>query len=97
MRLFYASLVLGIASFVGAVASVVEREWLLAGILFGVFAAYCLVGPRLVRRIPEEQMECPRFRGHLSAWSAMSGLAGRIVRHAKGIEFQEAVSAGVPA
>lgn len=42
-------------------------------------------------------MECPRFRGQLSAWSALSGWAGRMLRHAKGIELQEAVSAGVPA
>jgi hypothetical protein len=42
-------------------------------------------------------MECPRFCGHLSAWSAVSGWAGRIVRHAEGIELQEAVPAGVPA
>jgi uncharacterized integral membrane protein len=39
-------------------------------------------------------MECPRC-GHLSASSALSGLAGRIVRHAKGIELQEAVPVGV--
>jgi hypothetical protein len=39
-------------------------------------------------------MECPRFGGHLSAWSAVSGVAGRIVCHAKGIELQEAVPAG---
>ncbi len=45
----------------------------------------------------KQALEFPRFRGHLRAWSAVSGLAGRIVRHAKGIEFQEAVSAGVPA
>ena len=56
MRLFYAALVLGIASFVGAVASVFAREWLLAGILLGAFMAWCLVAPRLVRRIPEEQL-----------------------------------------
>ena len=43
------------------------------------------------------ELECPRFRGRLSAWSALSGWAGRIVRHAKGIELQEAVRAGVPA
>jgi hypothetical protein len=43
------------------------------------------------------KVECPRFRGHLSAWSALSGLAGRIVRHAKRIELQEAVPAGVSA
>jgi hypothetical protein len=42
-------------------------------------------------------LECPRFCGRLSAWSALSGWAGRIVRHAKGIELQEAVPAGVPA
>ena len=39
----------------------------------------------------------PRFRGHLSAWSAVSGRAGRIVRHATGIELPEAVSVGVQA
>jgi hypothetical protein len=33
----------------------------------------------------------------VSAWSAMSGRAGRIVRHAKGIELSEAVPAGVSA
>jgi hypothetical protein len=56
MRLFYASLVVGIASFAGAVASVFAREWLLAGILVGVFAGWCLVAARLVKRIPEEKM-----------------------------------------
>jgi hypothetical protein len=35
--------------------------------------------------------------GHLSAWSALSGWAGRMLRHAKGIELSQAVSAGVPA
>ena len=44
-----------------------------------------------------DTLECPRFGGHLSAWSAMSDRAGRIVRHAKGIELQKAVPAGVPA
>jgi hypothetical protein len=43
------------------------------------------------------QLECPRFRGHLSAGSASSGLAGRMRHHAKGIELSEAVSAGVSA
>lgn len=43
------------------------------------------------------EVECPRLGGHLSAWSAMSGWAGRIVRYAKGIELQEAVPAGVSA
>ena len=43
------------------------------------------------------RLECPRFGGHLSAWSALSGWAGRIVRHAKGIELQEAVPVGVSA
>src|SRR3954449_3324181 len=42
-------------------------------------------------------MECPRFGGQLSAWSALSGWAGRMLRHAKGIELQEAVPVGVPA
>ena len=44
-----------------------------------------------------DEVECPRFRGHLSAGSALSDLAGRMGHHAKGIEFQEAVPAGVPA
>src|SRR4051812_49197541 len=43
------------------------------------------------------ELECPRFGGQLSAWSALSGWAGRMLRYAKGIEFQEAVPAGVPA
>src|SRR5262249_55622843 len=43
------------------------------------------------------EVECPRFGGHLSAWSALSGRAGRMACHAKGIEFSEAVSAGVSA
>jgi hypothetical protein len=42
-------------------------------------------------------VEFPRFRGHLSAWSALSGWAGRMRRYAEGIEFSEAVLAGVPA
>ena len=42
-------------------------------------------------------VECPRFGGHLSAWSALSGWAGRMRCYAKGIELQEAVSVGVPA
>jgi hypothetical protein len=45
----------------------------------------------------EEEMECPRFRGHLSAWSAQSDLAERIVHHATGIELPEAVHVGVSA
>ena len=44
-----------------------------------------------------EEVECPRFRGRVSAWSARSDRAGRIVHHAKGIELPEAVSAGVSA
>jgi hypothetical protein len=44
-----------------------------------------------------EEVECPRFRGHLSAGSALSDLAGRMRHHAKGIELQEAVPAGVSA
>jgi hypothetical protein len=50
-----------------------------------------------IQEIRHAMVECPRFGGHLSAWSAVSGWAGRIVRHAKGIELQEAVRAGVPA
>jgi DNA-binding XRE family transcriptional regulator len=42
-------------------------------------------------------LECPRFRGHLSAGSVLSDLAGRMRHHAKGIELPEAVSAGVSA
>ena len=42
-------------------------------------------------------VEFPRFRGHLSAWSPVSGQAGRMRHHATGIELQEAVPAGVPA
>jgi hypothetical protein len=42
-------------------------------------------------------LECPRFGGHLIAWSALSGWAGRMARYAKGIELQEAVHVGVPA
>jgi hypothetical protein len=42
-------------------------------------------------------LECPRFGGHLSAWSALSGWAGRMRRYAKGIELSQAVPAGVPA
>jgi hypothetical protein len=42
-------------------------------------------------------MEFPRFRGHLSAWSALSGWAGRMRRYAEGIELSEAVYVGVPA
>jgi transposase len=34
-------------------------------------------------------VECPRFRGHLSAWSAQSDLAERIVHHATGSNFQK--------
>ena len=32
-------------------------------------------------------LECPRLGGHLSAWSAQSDRAGRMRRHAKGIEL----------
>ena len=46
---------------------------------------------------PEASLEFPRFGGHLSAGSAVSDLAGRMRHHAKGIELQEAVSAGVSA
>jgi len=42
-------------------------------------------------------LECPRFGGQLSAWSALSGWAGRMRRHAKGIELSQAVPAGVSA
>jgi hypothetical protein len=42
-------------------------------------------------------VECPRFRGHLSAGSVLSDLAGRMRHHAKGIESTEAVPAGVSA
>jgi transposase len=42
---------------------------------------------------PERYVECPRFRGHLSAWSALSDRAGGMRHHAKGIEPSEAVSA----
>jgi hypothetical protein len=42
-------------------------------------------------------LECPRFGGHLSAWSALSGWAGRMRRYAEGIELSQAVLAGVPA
>lgn len=45
----------------------------------------------------ELMVECPRFGGHLSAWSAVSGWAGRMGRSAKGLEPSEAVSAGVSA
>lgn len=45
----------------------------------------------------ESRMECPRFGGHLSAGSVASGPVGRMGHHAKGIELQEAVSAGVSA
>ncbi len=44
-----------------------------------------------------EALECPRFGGHLSTWSVLSGQAGRMSGHAKGIELPEAVPAGVPA
>jgi hypothetical protein len=43
------------------------------------------------------ELEFPRFRGHLSAWSALSDWAGRMRHHAEGIELSEAVLAGVPA
>jgi hypothetical protein len=46
---------------------------------------------------PRPAVECPRFGGHLSAWSALSGWAGRMRRYAKGIELSQAVLAGVPA
>jgi hypothetical protein len=36
-------------------------------------------------------VECPRFRGHLSAWSAVSDLAGRI-----GVHVQHPVSPSLP-
>src|SRR6184192_2523874 len=42
-------------------------------------------------------LECPRFRGHLSAWSAQSDQARRMSAHAKGIELPEAVPARVSA
>ena len=35
-------------------------------------------GPLLPGRSGSASVECPRFRGHLSAWSALSGLAGRM-------------------
>lgn len=56
MRLFYAAVGVGIASLVGAIAAAFAREWLLAGILLGVWAAYCVIAPRLAKRIPEERM-----------------------------------------
>ena len=56
MRLFYASVVIGVASLVGAIAAAFAQEWLLAGTLMGVFVAYCVIEPRLAKRIPEEQM-----------------------------------------
>ena len=37
----------------------------------------------------------PVWWTRLSAWSAVSGLAGRMCRYAKGIELQEAVSAAI--
>jgi hypothetical protein len=45
----------------------------------------------------ETVVECPRFGGHLRAWSAVSGQAGRMRHHATGIELSEAVPAGVSA
>jgi hypothetical protein len=42
---------------------------------------------------PSPALEFPCFRGHLSAGSAVSDLAGRMRHHAKGIELQEAVPA----
>jgi hypothetical protein len=58
-----------------------------------------LVNARHVKQVPGRKtgMECPRFGGHLSAWSALSGWAGRMRRYAKGIELSQAVLAGVPA
>jgi hypothetical protein len=49
-------------------------------------------------RMTEEELVVPlelewtRFRGHLSAWSAVSDLAGRI-----GVHVQDPVSSPVPA
>ncbi len=54
--------------------------------------------PQMLRVVEEMwPVECPRFRGHPSAWSAQSDQAGRMSAHAKGIELPQAVPAGVPA
>jgi hypothetical protein len=57
VRIFYASLLIGLAGFIGGVGSALAHEWLMAGVLVGVFVAYCLVAPRLVRRIPPEAIQ----------------------------------------
>jgi hypothetical protein len=56
-----------------------------------------LIIPTAIYRLQAIEMECPRFRGHLSACSAQSDLAERIVHHATGIELPEAVHVGVSA
>ena len=58
---------------------------------------WALVEPLLPRRERRFRLEFPRFCGHLSAWSVLSGQAGRMARYAEGIESSEAVSGGVPA
>ena len=61
------------------------------------WSRFCRSGRRIRWAAIGRAVECPRFGGHLIAWSALSGWAGRMVRYAKGIELSEAVSAGVPA
>ena len=49
------------------------------------------------RLIGNPEVECPRFRGHLSAGSALSGLAGRIGVHVSSQTITRTLPARVPA
>jgi uncharacterized membrane protein len=72
MRLFYVSLTVGIVAFVGAVASAFARQWVLAAILLGVFVIYCLVAPRVMKRVPDE-----RLRSQSGSAERLMGAIGR--------------------
>lgn len=61
-----------------------------------------VLGPRLEEcarvliALDDKNVECPRFRGHLSVEPVLSGLAGRIAHHIHD-DLSQAVSAGVSA
>jgi hypothetical protein len=57
VRAYYATVVLGIVGLGGAIAAAFAQNWLLMGILLAVFAVYCVVAPRLLKRVPPEAIE----------------------------------------
>ena len=64
----------------------VERQITLAGVLLGLFV---LAGSIATFSFALLSVECPRFRGHLSAWSAQSDRAGRCRAMPRGSNFKK--------